>query len=63
VSRDEQACIADMVEACARVIEYTTGLDASTLRADKKTVDAVVRNLEVLGRRQSGFPTRSGPAP
>jgi uncharacterized protein with HEPN domain len=49
VSRDERACVADMVEACARVIEYTTGFDGSTLRADKKTVDAVVRNLEVLG--------------
>jgi uncharacterized protein with HEPN domain len=38
-----------MVEACARVVEYTAGLDASGLRNDKKTVDAVVRNLEVLG--------------
>ena len=38
-----------MVEACARVIEYTTGLDAAGLRADRKTIDAVVRNLEVLG--------------
>jgi uncharacterized protein with HEPN domain len=38
-----------MVEACARVIEYTSGLDAAALRADRKTIDAVVRNLEVLG--------------
>ena len=38
-----------MLEACARVIEYTAGLDGPGLRADKKTVDAVVRNLEVLG--------------
>jgi uncharacterized protein with HEPN domain len=38
-----------MVEACARVMEYTAGLDPPRLRADRKTVDAVVRNLEVLG--------------
>ena len=49
MSRDEAAYIADMVEACARVIEYTAGLDAHGLRADRRTVDAVVRNLEVIG--------------
>jgi uncharacterized protein with HEPN domain len=57
VSRDEATYVADMVEACARVIEYTARSDAATLRADRKTVDAVVRNLEVLGeaaKRVSG---------
>jgi len=49
VSRDEAAYVADMVEACSRVKEYTAGLDAAALRADRRTVDAVVRNLEVLG--------------
>jgi uncharacterized protein with HEPN domain len=49
VSRDEAAYVEDMVEACKRVIEYAAGLDAAGLRADRKTVDAVVRNLEVLG--------------
>jgi uncharacterized protein with HEPN domain len=50
VSRDEAAYIADMLEACARVMEYTQGLDSACLRADRKTIDAVVRNLEVLGQ-------------
>jgi uncharacterized protein with HEPN domain len=49
VSRDEAAYLEDMIEACTRVIEYTTGLDAAALRADRRTIDAVVRNLEVLG--------------
>jgi hypothetical protein len=49
VSRDEAAYPEDMVEACTRVIEYTAGIDAAALRADRKTIDAVVRNLEVLG--------------
>jgi uncharacterized protein with HEPN domain len=49
VSRDEAAYVEDMVEACKRVIEYTAGVDAAGLRADRRTVDAVVRNLEVLG--------------
>jgi uncharacterized protein with HEPN domain len=49
VSRDEATYVADMVEACARVKEYTAGFDAMRLRSDRKTIDAVVRNLEVLG--------------
>lgn len=49
MSRDEAACIADMAEACARVNEYTAGLDAAGVRSDRKTVDAIIRNLEVLG--------------
>jgi uncharacterized protein with HEPN domain len=49
VSRDEATYVADMVEACTRVVEYTNGLDGAGFRADRRTVDAVVRNLEVLG--------------
>ncbi|MBK7583620.1 MAG: DUF86 domain-containing protein [Myxococcales bacterium] len=49
MSRDEGSCIADMVEACARIQDYTSGIDAAALRGDRKTVDAVRRNLTVLG--------------
>ena len=49
MSRDEASYVADMVEACARVIEYTRGIDPASLRSDIKTVDAVVRNLQILG--------------
>jgi hypothetical protein len=31
VSRDEAAYLEDMVEACARVIEYTSGLDTPSV--------------------------------
>jgi uncharacterized protein with HEPN domain len=49
VLRDETAYLLDMLEACDRIAEYTGNLDAMALRADRKTIDAVVRNLEVLG--------------
>jgi len=49
VSRDESVYVADMLEACERVREYTSGFDHASFRSDRKTVDAVVRNLEVLG--------------
>ena len=38
-----------MLDACQRISEYVAGLDATLLKDDRKTVDAVVRNLEVLG--------------
>jgi uncharacterized protein with HEPN domain len=56
VSRDDSFYVAHMVEACARVVEYTTGLSAAGLRDDHKTIDAVVRNLEVLGKAAKRVP-------
>jgi uncharacterized protein with HEPN domain len=38
-----------MLEACEHIREYVSGMDAAALKADRKTVDAVVRNLEILG--------------
>jgi uncharacterized protein with HEPN domain len=49
VSRDPLLVLADMLEACERISRYCAGLDAVALREDMRTIDAVVRNLEVLG--------------
>lgn len=49
VLRDERVWLADIVEACERIAQYTSGMDEAAFRADRKTVDAVVRNLEVIG--------------
>lgn len=49
MSRDEAAYVADMLEACERICSYVAGLNERTLRADSKTVDAILRNLAVLG--------------
>ena len=47
--RDQRVWLADITEACERIATYTAGLDEITFRAARKTVDAVVRNLEVIG--------------
>lgn len=49
MSRDPSLYLADMIEACERVVEYAAGVGPAALRADRRTVDAIVRNLEVLG--------------
>jgi len=54
MSRDPGACIADILEACDRTADYTCGMTAASFREDRKTVDAVLRNLEVLGEAAKG---------
>jgi len=38
-----------IAEAIDLIQTYTAGLDATGFRADRKTQDAVIRNLEVIG--------------
>ncbi len=54
MSRDPGACIADMPEACDRILEYVLPQSPEEFRRDRKTVDAVLRNLEVLGEAAKG---------
>lgn len=49
MSRDEAAYVADMLEACERICSYVADLNERSLRDDTKTVDAILRNLAVLG--------------
>ena len=47
--REWRLRVDDILEAIARIERYVTGLSFEQFRADQKTVDAVVRNLEVIG--------------
>lgn len=38
-----------ILQAIANVQEYTAGMDLAAFIADRKTSDAVIRNLEVIG--------------
>lgn len=38
-----------ILEAIARIQEYTSGMDRAMFMSDRKTCDAVIRNLEVVG--------------
>ena len=41
--------LAHIVEAIDNINEYTAGMDGAAYLSDKKTRDAVIRNLEVIG--------------
>ena len=40
----------------ARIEEYTAGLRFEEFAADRKTVDAVVRNIEIIGEAAGSIP-------
>lgn len=56
MSRDLTLYVEDMVEAVRRVSHYSAGMTREAFLADAKTVDAVVRNLEVLGEAAKHVP-------
>ena len=47
--REWRLRVEDILEAIARTERYVSGLSFAQFQADQKTVDAVVRNLEVIG--------------
>jgi uncharacterized protein with HEPN domain len=47
--REWRARVEDILEAIAKIERYVEGLNYEQFQADPKTVDAVVRNLEVIG--------------
>jgi len=47
--REPRLHVRDILESIAAIREYTAGMTFEQFSADRKTVDAVVRNLEVIG--------------
>jgi uncharacterized protein with HEPN domain len=48
--------IRDILASIDRIMEYTKNLDFDTFRSDTKTVDAVVRNFEIIGEAAAHLP-------
>ncbi|MDR0692795.1 MAG: DUF86 domain-containing protein [Prevotellaceae bacterium] len=47
----------DLLFAIDRVFEYTKGHDFTSFKKDYKTVDAVIRNLEIIGEAAKNIPS------
>jgi uncharacterized protein with HEPN domain len=56
--RDFQVYVEDIVDAIDSIEEYTKELTFERFVKDKKTVDAVVRNLEIIGEATKHIPER-----
>lgn len=51
--RSEKTLLADILDAITQIEVYTVGLDENAFSTDRKTQDAVVRNLEIIGEASS----------
>jgi uncharacterized protein with HEPN domain len=54
--RDWRLFLDDIIEACDRVSSYTAGLTLDVLLADRRTYEAVLFNLHVIGEAAGRLP-------
>ena len=47
--RDPGLLIGDILESAAKILSYTRGLSFEDFTNDNKTIDAVIRNFEIIG--------------
>jgi uncharacterized protein with HEPN domain len=54
--RDWRLRIEDILEAAEAIVGYVRGMTFETFRTDRRTVDAVVRNFEIIGEAARHLP-------
>ncbi|MGB8226396.1 MAG: DUF86 domain-containing protein [Sedimentisphaerales bacterium] len=54
--RDYKQHLDDILEAISSIREYVKSIDYDSFATDKKTRDAVVRNLEIIGEAAKALP-------
>jgi len=57
VSRDPLLRLEDILEAASAIENYLEGYDYGGFVADRRTVDAVTRNLEIIGEAVKSLPS------
>jgi uncharacterized protein with HEPN domain len=54
--RDIALLLQDIIDAADKILSYTNGLTYEDFAADDKTIDAVVRNFEIIGEAAKRIP-------
>lgn len=54
--RDPLVYLDDIVQACRKIENYTSALTFEQFQRDEKTIDAVVRNFEIIGEAVKNVP-------
>lgn len=54
--RNPELLIADMFDAGSKILEYTRGLTFEEFTSESKTIDAVIRNFEIIGEAAHRLP-------
>ena len=56
MKRTPKLFIEDIMESATRITKYVKGLSFDDFTRDDKTIDAVVRNLEIIGEASKNIP-------
>ena len=56
MSRDPALRLEDIIEAASAIQSYLQGFDFLRFTSDRRTVDAVTRNLEIIGEAVKNLP-------
>jgi len=56
MSRIYSHYLSDMVDSCEHIRSYVAGMTFEEFVADRKTLDAVARNLEIIGEATKNIP-------
>ncbi len=54
--RDSKLLLADILDAVEKIKKYTSGLTYDMFIEDSKTLDAVIRNFEIIGEAANQLP-------
>lgn len=54
--RDPSVLIEDIIESSEKILAYTEAMSFEAFLADPKTVDAVIRNFEIIGEAANRLP-------
>ncbi|MDD5368874.1 MAG: DUF86 domain-containing protein [Anaerolineaceae bacterium] len=56
MSRDPELYLEDIQTSCEKILHYTVGMAFADFKADDRTYDAVIRNLEIIGEAVKNVP-------
>jgi uncharacterized protein with HEPN domain len=56
--RDPKLLLEDILDSAAKILNYTESLSYHDFIADSKTIDAVVRNFEIIGEASNRLPEK-----
>jgi uncharacterized protein with HEPN domain len=54
--REPNLLVEDIIDSAQKILLYTSGLSFEAFVADSKTIDAVVRNFEIIGEAANRLP-------
>ena len=54
--RQPNLLIEDIIDSSNKILEYTKGMSFENFTGDSKTIDAVIRNFEIIGEAANRLP-------